>query len=188
MSSVNTCSWLYRAILYLTQVSHSDEKTWNRCLFVMSELWFNHTGCLWDWDMDEWDVWFYVEPFTLYLNRHRGQNLLSTIVLVPVPVPVSVADKASVITALHWVPHTTRSVNTSTRLYFISRKRTLLTDMDVKGFWLQRVPLSRTDFYKLNYLLWALPSVSVVSELYWAPLRSVHSSVLTRNSDRNFYQ
>ena len=27
--------------------------------------------------MDEWVVWFYVEPFILYLNRNRGQHLLS---------------------------------------------------------------------------------------------------------------
>ena len=34
--------------------------------------------CLQDWDrhqdqnMDEWVVWFYVEPFTLHLNRDKG--------------------------------------------------------------------------------------------------------------------
>ena len=48
--------------------------------------------------MDEWVVWFYVEPFTLHLNRDRGLHLLSPILLVPVPVPV--LDTASVITPL----------------------------------------------------------------------------------------
>ena len=46
--------------------------------------------------MDEWVVWFYVEPFTLYMNRDSGRDLLYPIVLVPVPVPVP--DTASVIT------------------------------------------------------------------------------------------
>ena len=48
--------------------------------------------------MDEWVVWFYVEPFTLHLNKDRGWHLLSPIVLVLVPVPVPVPDTASVIT------------------------------------------------------------------------------------------
>ena len=67
-------------------------------------LWFNHAGCIQnpnsdrDQDMVEWVVWFYVEPFTLHLNRDRGQHLLSPIVLVSVLVPVPVADTASVIT------------------------------------------------------------------------------------------
>ena len=45
--------------------------------FSLSALWFNHTGCLRDWDrdMDEWVVWFYVEPLTLHLNRDRGRQL-----------------------------------------------------------------------------------------------------------------
>ena len=44
-------------------------------------LWLKHTDCLWDpnrdldQDMDELVVWFYVEPFTLHLNRDRGQHL-----------------------------------------------------------------------------------------------------------------
>ena len=46
--------------------------------------------------MDEWVVWFYVEPFTLYLNKDRGWHLLSPIVLVAIPVPAP--DTASVIT------------------------------------------------------------------------------------------
>ena len=63
-------------------------------------LWYNHTGCLQDWDgdqdMDEWVVWFYVEPFTLHLNRDMGRHLLSPMVVIPVPVP----HTASVITPL----------------------------------------------------------------------------------------
>ena len=42
---------------------------------LIRNLWFNHTGCLQDRDRDqdrEWVVWFYVEPFTLHLNRDRG--------------------------------------------------------------------------------------------------------------------
>ena len=39
--------------------------------------------------MDEWVVWFYVEPFTLHLS-------LSSNVLVPVPVPIPVLDTVSV--------------------------------------------------------------------------------------------
>ena len=37
-------------------------------------IWCIHTGCLrdwdkdWNWDMDEWVVCLYVEPFTLHLN------------------------------------------------------------------------------------------------------------------------
>ena len=34
--------------------------------------------------MDEWVAWFYVEHFTLQLNKDRGWHLLSPIVLVPV--------------------------------------------------------------------------------------------------------
>ena len=48
--------------------------------------------------MDEWVVWFYVEPFILHLDRDRGQHLLSPIVLVPVP--VQVPDTDSVFTPL----------------------------------------------------------------------------------------
>ena len=48
--------------------------------------------------MDKQVVWFYVEPFTLHLNRDLGWHLLSPIVLVLVPVPVPVPDTASVIT------------------------------------------------------------------------------------------
>ena len=53
---------------------------------VKCEQGFIHTGCLRDWgrDMDEWVAWFYVEHFTLHLNRDRGWQLLSPIVLVPV--------------------------------------------------------------------------------------------------------
>ena len=61
-------------------------------------LWFNHTGCLWDRDIEEWVVWFYVEPFTLQLNRDRDQHLLFPIVLVLDPDPVPALDTASVIT------------------------------------------------------------------------------------------
>ena len=50
--------------------------------------------------MDEWVVWFYVEPFTLHMNRDRGQFLLSPIVLVPVLVSALVLDTASVITPI----------------------------------------------------------------------------------------
>ena len=61
---------------------------------IRPTLWFNHTGWLpyrdrdQDWNMDEWVVWVYVEPFTLYLNGDRDRQLLSPIALVPVPVPV----------------------------------------------------------------------------------------------------
>ena len=48
--------------------------------------------------MDEWVVWFYVEPFTLQLSRDRGRHLLSPIVLVLVPVLVPVLDTVSVFT------------------------------------------------------------------------------------------
>ena len=47
---------------------------------LIRNLWFNHTGCLQDRDRDqdrEWVVWFYVEPFTLHLNRDRVRHLLS---------------------------------------------------------------------------------------------------------------
>ena len=39
-------------------------------------LWYFHTGCLRDWHRDkgEWVVCFYVEPFTLHLNRDRGSH------------------------------------------------------------------------------------------------------------------
>ena len=49
-----------------------------------------HAGCLQDGghDVDEWVVWFYVELFTLHLNRDSGQNLLCPLVLIPVLVPV----------------------------------------------------------------------------------------------------
>ena len=50
--------------------------------------------------MDEWVVWFYMESFTLHMNRDRGRHLLSPIFLVPFPVPVlvTVPDTVSVIT------------------------------------------------------------------------------------------
>ena len=32
-------------------------------------------------------VWFYVEFFTLYLNKDKNKNLLRPIVLVPFPIP-----------------------------------------------------------------------------------------------------
>ena len=51
--------------------------------------------------MDKWVVWFYVEPFTLHLNRHRAWHLLFPIVLALVPIPVSVLDTASVIESQH---------------------------------------------------------------------------------------
>ena len=35
-------------------------------------LWFIHTGCLRDRDRDV-NEWFYVEPFTLHLNRDREE-------------------------------------------------------------------------------------------------------------------
>ena len=76
----------------------------------MDGLWFNHTGCLQhqdrdrDWDMDEWVVLFYVEPFTPHPNRDRAWYLLFPIVLVPVPFPVHVPDTASVITQLQAIP------------------------------------------------------------------------------------
>ena len=53
--------------------------------------------------MDQWVAWFYIEPFTLHLNRDRNQHLFSPIVLVPVPVPVP--DTAGVITPQVPVPH-----------------------------------------------------------------------------------
>ena len=39
--------------------------------------WFNHTGCLRDWDRDtdKWVVWFDVEPPTLHLNRDSANGL-----------------------------------------------------------------------------------------------------------------
>ena len=43
-------------------------------------------------------VSFYVESFTLHLNRDSDSHLLVPIVLVPVLVPVPVPDSASVIT------------------------------------------------------------------------------------------
>ena len=48
-------------------------------MFVLYHLWFDHTGCLRDWerDMGEWVVCFYVEPFPLYLNRDMGWHILS---------------------------------------------------------------------------------------------------------------
>ena len=56
-------------------------------VYLNKPLWFNHAGCLKDWerDMNKWVIWIYVEPFTLFLNRDKGRHLLSPIVLVPVP-------------------------------------------------------------------------------------------------------
>ena len=58
-----------------------DVRVWaTRCLHLFQpwHLWFNHTSCLldreWDWDMDECVVRFYVQPFTLHLNRDRGRR------------------------------------------------------------------------------------------------------------------
>ena len=54
--------------------------------------------------MDEWVVWFYVEPFTLHLKRDRGRHPFTRIALVLVPFLVSLPDTASVITPMgHWV-------------------------------------------------------------------------------------
>ena len=62
------------------------------------------TGRLWDRDrdrdMDKWVVWFYVEPFTLFLNKDGGGHLSSPIVLVQIPVPVPVPVTNSVIPPL----------------------------------------------------------------------------------------
>ena len=58
--------------------SESGKKNVSSVSLIQSfcnDYWFNHTGCLrdWDWDqgrdMDKLVVWFYVEPFTLQLNR-----------------------------------------------------------------------------------------------------------------------
>ena len=92
--------WLLRnyQISVFSKMLGSNNRTFHCRL--NHQVGFNHTGCVRDSDggMDEWVVWFYVEPFTLHLNRDRGQHLLSPIVLVPVPVPVP--DTASVITPL----------------------------------------------------------------------------------------
>ena len=53
------------------------------------------------WTNGLYSFMYYIEPFTLHLNRDRGQHLSSPIVLVLVPVPVSVPYTASVITPLH---------------------------------------------------------------------------------------
>ena len=50
----------------------------------------------WVRDIDEWVVWFCVEPFALHLNRDRVPHLSFPIVLVMVP--VLVPDTASAIT------------------------------------------------------------------------------------------
>ena len=63
-----------------------------RTLFLTYLELFNHTFCLRDRyrdrDMDEWVVWFYVEPFTLHLNRDRGRHLFPiALILVVVQCP-----------------------------------------------------------------------------------------------------
>ena len=117
--------------------------------------WFNHTGCDFydrDRDMDEWVVWFYVEPFTLHLNRDRGWHLLSPIVLVPIPVLVLALDTASVITPSEF--HTSskishcyylgsrlqrvrflRILGCTKQVFFSDWEKRLLIDINVKRFW-----------------------------------------------------
>ena len=80
--------------------------------------------------MDEWLAWFYVEPFTLHLNKDRGWHLLSPIVLVLVPVPVPVPDTASVIT-----PWDRRLSTMGLIRMKSSHKHRAISFLSVKGQW-----------------------------------------------------
>ena len=75
--------------------------------------------------MDKWVTWFYLEPFTLHLNRGMGCHKLSPIVLIPVPVPVPVSDTASVITPLHCTVTSLSFSGHSWSIIFVSEKRML---------------------------------------------------------------
>ena len=115
-NSINFASW--NSVYDLSVVSYefcyhccclfTNLSLKSKCYFKVfanrRSSWFNYTGCLQDrdtdrnWDMDEWIVWFYVEPFILHLKRDKNLYLLPPITLVPVSVPVSTPDTASVIT------------------------------------------------------------------------------------------
>ena len=60
---------------WIAQLGQYLPKGW-----ASKQSWFNHTVCLQefdrdqDWDMGEWVVWFYVERFTLLLNKERADT------------------------------------------------------------------------------------------------------------------
>ena len=79
-----TFSWQYNTVEFpfhghLTRRSSNFNSPKFRDVSIVSVMWLMHTGCLQDWvrdqnrDMDEWVVWFSVEPFTLHLNRDREE-------------------------------------------------------------------------------------------------------------------
>ena len=90
--------WFWIPVIYKQHVNVVRIRDLKFLLWVVHSLVFQGLIILADSgtgtgrDMDKWVVWFYVEPFTLHLNRDRGRHLLSPIILVP----VHVSDIASV--------------------------------------------------------------------------------------------
>ena len=67
-------------LLILSGCSFTCAFTFAHCKCI--HMVHSHTGCLrnqdrdWDLDHEEWVVWFYIEPFTLHVNRKMEERVM----------------------------------------------------------------------------------------------------------------